>query len=491
MTVAALLRGWTRAEIPPALAQLEISQLAYDSRLVQPGALFFAFPGARADGRQFAAQAAQQGARAIASELPPPGGFAGPWIELTHGRKALATAAKRFYQAPDEQLGVTSITGTNGKTTTALLLDHILRHAGFRTALVGTIAYHVLGVPRTAVNTTPESLDLFRLFRELLDGGGSHVTMESSSHAHALGRVHGIQSHTAVFTNLTQDHLDFHGTMENYFAAKHLLFRPEEGPGPRFAVLNTDDPWGRRIRPAAASTVLTYGLQEGAQFRARQVESGFAGLRFTVQAPHGDTAVQSPLVGHINVYNVLAAFTAAHSLGLAPAQIASGIASCQAVPGRFERVDAGQPFLVVVDYAHTDDALRNVIRVARGLTSGRILTLFGCGGDRDKRKRPLMAAAAAEGSQFVIVTSDNPRSEDPQAIINDALPGLAAFHTPYAVEPDRATAIALALREARPGDVVLLAGKGHETYQVLRDRTIDFDDRVVARAALRDLGYAP
>jgi UDP-N-acetylmuramoyl-L-alanyl-D-glutamate--2,6-diaminopimelate ligase len=311
--------------------------------------------------------------------------------------------------------------------------------------------------------------------------------MEVSSHALALGRVCGITFHTAVFTNLTRDHLDFHLTMEDYFAAKRLLFTPEAAAAPEWAVINFDDPYGRQIAPAAHT--LRYGFEEGADLRASSLEMNFDGLRFTVQ--HGGERMQmaSPLVGKFNAYNILAACGTALSYGLDWGTITQAIAHAPRVPGRFESVQAGQPFLIVVDYAHTDDALTNVISVARELHPKRVITLFGCGGDRDRTKRPLMAQAAAKLSDYVVLTSDNPRSEDPIAIMNDALVGLRRFDTPHSVEPDRAKAIRAALIEARAGDIVVLAGKGHETYQILKDRVIHFDDREVARDVLLQLGY--
>jgi len=313
--------------------------------------------------------------------------------------------------------------------------------------------------------------------------------MEVSSHALELGRVYGIDFHTAVFTNLTRDHLDFHGTMEAYFAAKQRLFDGAGGQPPRFAVLNRDDAYSRQLRIAPGTEVIEYGFAAEATLRPRHVVSGPQGLKFDVQFRKQRFTLESAMIGRINVYNILAACGAALSYGIAPETIARGIANLRAVPGRFERVDEGQPFTVVVDYAHTDDALRNAIAVARSLEPKRVITVFGCGGDRDRAKRPLMGAAAAEGSDFVVLTSDNPRSEDPLAIMNDALVGLRRFDVPHVVEPDRATAIHRALQEARAGDIVILAGKGHETYQVLKDRTIDFDDRAVARKVLRGFGY--
>jgi UDP-N-acetylmuramoyl-L-alanyl-D-glutamate--2,6-diaminopimelate ligase len=359
------------------------------------------------------------------------------------------------------------------------------------TALVGTIEYRLAGRVLPAVNTTPESLDLIRLLAELRGEGGTHATMEVSSHALDLGRVYGLRFHTAVFTNLTRDHLDFHVTMDAYFAAKQKLFAGEGGEPPAFAVLNRDDSYARSLATAPETRVLWYGIGPDSDLRALHIVSGSQRLRFDVQYAKQRFAVESPLIGKINVYNILAACGAGLSYGLAPETIAAGIAALRAVPGRFERVDEGQPFVVVVDYAHTPDALQNVIAVARGLNPKRVITLFGCGGDRDRTKRPLMGQAAAELSDLVVLTSDNPRSEDPLAIMNDALVGIRRVDKPLVVEPDRATAIARALNEAREGDLVILAGKGHETYQVLQDKTIPFDDRTVAREVLRGYGYHP
>ena len=475
--------------LPPELASIPIEGLDYDSRRVRPGFLFFAFPGSRTDGRRFAADAVARGAAALAGESEAPPDLARPWIRVAHGRQALALAARNFYSRPDECLSLTGITGTNGKTTTSYLLDAILRTAGHTTALVGTIEYHLAGQVIPAVNTTPESLDLVRLFADLLAAGGSYATMEVSSHALALGRVYGLRFHTAVFTNLTRDHLDFHGTMDDYFAAKHLLFEGAGGPAPSAAVVNRDDPYSRKIRLHPETRAIRYGLGAGADLRARHISSSFHGLRFDVQYGKIRFAMESPLIGRINVYNILAAAGAALSYGIPVETVVRGVAALPAVPGRFERVDEGQPFSVVVDYAHTDDALRNVIAVARGLSPRRVITLFGCGGDRDRAKRPLMGQAAAEASDFVVLTSDNPRSEDPLTIMNDALVGIRRVDVPHVVEPDRKTAIARALKEAREGDIVILAGKGHETYQVLKDKTISFDDRAVAKEVLQGYGY--
>ncbi len=477
-----------RSEFAREIARLDVAGLAYDSRKVEKDFLFFAFPGSRLDGTKFAADAMGRGARAVVSELPRPVDADNAWIEVEHGRHALAVASRNFYGHPDERVHFTGITGTNGKTTTSFLIDAILREAGFTTGLIGTIEYRLAGERRDAPNTTPESLDTMQFAAELEKRGGSHLVSEISSHALALGRVYGFHFHTAVFTNLTRDHLDFHRSMEEYAAAKRLLFAPENAPAPAWAVLNRGEAASRAL-VNEDSQVLWYGLSGDAQLRAGNVRTSFDGLRFELCYEGARQAIESTLAGRINVLNILAASGVALSYGIDLATIARGVAACKAVPGRFERIDCGQPFLVAVDYAHTDDALRNIIQVAREMTKGRVITLFGCGGDRDRAKRPLMGMAAGELSDFVVLTSDNPRSEDPLDIINDALVGLGRFDTPHIAEPDRAKAIRRALEEARHGDVVLIAGKGHEPYQVLKDRTIHFDDRETAREILGDLGY--
>ncbi len=489
-----------RQALTPELLRSEVLGLAYDSRKVEPGYLFFAFPGAKTDGAQYAAAALDKGALAIVSDRPPHGHAAVNLIQVTHGREALALAARNFYGKPDERLQLTGVTGTNGKTTSTLLIDSILRAADKTTALIGTIQYQLAGRVLPAVNTTPESLDLFRMFHELINAGGSYATLEASSHALDLRRIFAMQFHTAAFTNLTRDHLDYHGTMEAYFAAKQLLFTPLSGPPPRFAVLNANDAEAYKLMIAPETQVLWYGTSgeseaasrgRGHRFiKAENVEIDFQGLRFDVVEGSRRFAVKSALTGHINVQNILLACSVALTYELGEDKIQVGIANLQAVPGRFERVEEGQPFTVVVDYAHTDDALRNVITVARGMHPKRVITLFGCGGDRDRSKRPLMGVAAAEGSDYVVLTSDNPRSEDPLAIMNDAMVGLSRYDTPHVAEPDRERAIKKAIESACPGDVVILAGKGHETYQILRDGPIPFDDREVARRVLRSFGYA-
>ena len=476
-------------DLPPAVRHIDVTNLAYDSRTVIPGSLFFAFPGAKADGREYAPQALARGAVAVVSELSAPQSFAGHWIQVAHGRRALATACRNFFGPPERDLLLTSVTGTNGKTTTTYLIDAILRRAGKTTAVLGTIGNHIAGEFKASVNTTPESLDLYRLFAQLRQKGGTHVAMEVSSHALALGRVYGLSFHTVVFTNLTQDHLDFHGTMEAYFEAKRLVFQANGAAAPTWAVINADDPYGSQITTGPGTRVLTYGLSDGVDVKAEQIETDFDGLRFLLNYRGATVDMRSPLVGEVNVYNILAASAAGISYGLDLEMIAAGIAELRAVPGRFERVDEGQPFLIIVDYAHTPDALRNAIAVARSLKPKRVITLFGCGGDRDRTKRPLMGMAAAELSDYVVLTSDNPRSEDPLDIINDTLVGLRRLDVPHKVEADRTKALRMAVEEARPGDLILVAGKGHETYQVLRDSTIHFDDREVASEILKEFGY--
>src|SRR5579862_2532812 len=491
MTLGQVLSGVKlRDGLSPDITGRNVAGLEYDSRRVGKDFLFFAFAGSRVDGRRFAQEAVTRGALAVVSELPPPPDVASAWIQVEHGRQALAMASRNFYQRPDERVLFTGITGTNGKTTTSYLVDAILRAAGWVTGLIGTIEYRLAGERLPAANTTPESLDVMRMAAELerRGAGKQALIMEVSSHALALCRAYGFRFHTAVFTNLTRDHLDFHHTMDEYASAKRLLFTPPDSPPPAWSILNADDPASAgMVNPA--SRILRYGIAANADLRAENVHSGFDGLHFDLAYEGARQPVVSSLTGRINVLNILAAAGVGLSYGLDLALIAKGIESCKSVPGRFERVEAGQPFLVVVDYAHTDDALRNVIGVARELTKNRVITLFGCGGDRDRTKRPLMGMAAGELSDFVVLTSDNPRSEDPIDIMNDALVGLRRFDTAHMVEPDRAKAIRRALQEAQPGDVVLIAGKGHETYQVLKDRTIDFDDRVTARQVLQSLGY--
>lgn len=492
MKLSELFQGAEVASLS-ARTDAEISAIIYNSRKVEADSLFFALKGEKDDGNKYVPDALSRGAIAIASESPrdpstPPDVA---WVQILPGaqRRALAIASANFYRHPAEALRLIGVTGTNGKTTTTHLIESVLHAAGMKTGLIGTISYRTPRGTRDAVNTTPESLDLQQMLAEIREAGGSAAVMEASSHALAMDRLWGCHFAAAVFTNLTRDHLDYHKTFDEYFAAKRRLFEGTGASPPDFAVVNTDDPHGQRLAGLVART-LTYGLKEGAQITTKKYPLSFSGLEFMALTPAGKIEIQSRLVGKINVYNILAAIAAGIALEIPNSAIAKGIHELESVPGRFQRIDEGQPFLVIVDYAHTDDALRNLISTARELNpSGRIITLFGAGGDRDRTKRPLMGEAAGNLGDIVVLTSDNPRSEDPLRIINDVLVGLQKTNAKYFVEPERGRAIEMALDEARPGDIVLLAGKGHETYQVLRDGTVDFDDREVTRRALHNRGY--
>ncbi len=491
MKLGALLnKEKVRGRIPDR----EVAGLQYDSRKIGPGEVFFAFPGEHVDGHQFVDKALAAGAIAVVSEREAPGTRKDVWVQVEHGREALAVASLRFYDRPDQRLKLTGVTGTNGKTTTAYLIDSILETAGFVSARLGTIEHKIGATRHAAINTTPESLDLVRFLVELEKQRGTHATLEVSSHALELRRVFGMHFHTAVFTNLSRDHLDFHGDMESYSRAKQRLFLGAGGARPRFGVINIDDPAGKDFAALEGFEPLLYGLGADAAIHAENVQVDFSGIQFRLKTPAGNTTVVSRLKGAFNVENLLAASAAGLSLGIDLEGIRRGIAACQPVPGRFEAVDEGQRFLVIVDYAHTDDALENLINSARQLLAkskpaGRILTVFGCGGDRDRTKRPVMGEIAGRLSDHVILTSDNPRSEDPLLIINDIRIGLQRVDARFDTEPDRAEAIRKILVEARRGDIVLIAGKGHETYQRIGDTSIPFDDREVARRVLRELGY--
>jgi UDP-N-acetylmuramoyl-L-alanyl-D-glutamate--2,6-diaminopimelate ligase len=490
MNLRDLLQG-TEARVPASAADLEIRQVACDSRKVQPLALFFALHGAKSDGNTFIRDAVGRGTVAIASEETAPAAIPASvaWIQVREARKALAIAAANFFGHPAEALQLVAVTGTNGKTTTTSLVDAILKASGAKTGLFGTIAYHTPLGEYSAPNTTPESLDLQGFLAEIRDAGGRFGVLEASSHSLAMDRLWGCHFAVAVFTNLTREHMDYHKTFEDYFAAKRKLFEGTGAGAPEFAVVNTDDEYGRRLAGVVKKTV-TYGLESDAEITTKKFQLTFNGLAFAAQTPHGKVQVASPLVGRINVYNILAAIGAAQALGLSTEIIEAGIRSLESVSGRFQRIDLGQPFFVVVDYAHTDDALENLIRTARELNpKGRIITLFGCGGGKDRTKRPVMGEVTGRLSDLTILSSDNPRDEDPLKIISDIIVGLQKTAGKYLIEPDREKAIGVAMDEARAGDIVLLAGKGHENYQILADRTLEFDDREEARRALRERGY--
>src|SRR4051794_7735718 len=459
----------------PGAPEVEITGLAYSTATVEPGFLFFCVPGFRADGHDFAPQAIERGAAALVCERPLELGV--PEVIVDDVRAAMGPAAARFYGDPTAELEVVGITGTNGKTTTAFLVRHLLEGAGIRTGLLGTVKQVVGGVEEEVERTTPEAVDLQATFRRMLDSGDRACAMEVSSHALELGRASGIRFACRVFTNLTQDHLDFHPTMEDYFAAKRRLF---DGPGP--AVVNVDDEYGRRLAGELAGPT-TFAVERDADYRAREVRFDLTGARFTCETPDGALAMESPLPGLFNVQNVLAAVAAVRTLDVPLEGIPESLASFGRVPGRFEPVDEGQDFGVLVDYAHTPDSLENVLRAAREITRGRLHVVFGAGGDRDTSKRPLMGAAASELADRVIVTSDNPRSEDPETIVDEVLAGTSGDAER---EVDRRRAIALAIESAEPGDVVVIAGKGHEQGQEFEaGRKEPFDDVTVAREALR------
>ena len=485
-----LLRG-AEATLPSSADHIEIQQVTCDSRKVQKAALFFALQGAKTDGNAFIEDAVKRGAAALVSEEPAPEKFSPrtAWVQVRDGRKALATTAANFFDHPADALQLVAVTGTNGKTTTTSLVDAIIKASGAKTGLFGTIAYHTPLGDYPAPNTTPESVDLQGFFAEIRDAGGKYAVLEASSHSLSMDRLWGFHFQAAVFTNLTREHMDYHKTFEDYFAAKRKLFEGTGAGAPEVAVLNTDDGYGKQLAGLAKSTV-TYGLESDADITTKKFNLSFEGLYFTAQTPNGKLEATSRLVGRINVYNLLAAIGAVQALGLSNEIIEKGIQNLESVSGRFQRVDQGQPFLVIVDYAHTHDALENLIRTARELnTKGRIITLFGCGGLKDRTKRPVMGEVAGRLSDLTILSSDNPRTEDPLKIISDIVVGLQKTSGKYLIEPDREKAIGMAMDEARAGDIVLLAGKGHENYQILADRTLEFDDRGMARAALRERGF--
>jgi UDP-N-acetylmuramoyl-L-alanyl-D-glutamate--2,6-diaminopimelate ligase len=477
---------------------VEVSGVEYDSRRVGRGDLFVAMRGDATDGNRFVEAAVEQGAAAVvtdsrevyASLRHEHAGIAAALVE--RGRRALAEVSAAVLGHPERRMALSAVTGTNGKTTTAFLLEAMLRSVGRTCVLIGTIETHVGDEVRASPHTTPEASDTLRVFADGVKAGATEAVMEMSSHALEQERVWGLPVDVAMFTNLTQDHLDYHGTMEQYFAAKGRLFEGVGTPPPSVAVINGDDEYGSRlVREVRGPELMTYGLEPGSgDYRAEEIKLHAGETRFVFKTPNGDVRVRSPLTGRVNVYNLLAASCAALARGLTLEEIVAGAAAGAQVPGRFEVVPSPNGVTVVVDYAHTDDALRNLISLARELAKdrgGRVITLFGCGGDRDRTKRPRMGRAAGEGSDLVVLTSDNPRSEEPMTIIEEALVGVVETGTECIVEEDRARAIEVAIRSARAGDIVLIAGKGHEKVQILRDRTVPFDDVAVAAGVLKEI----
>jgi UDP-N-acetylmuramoyl-L-alanyl-D-glutamate--2,6-diaminopimelate ligase len=461
---------------PPTATGVEVANLTYDTRRVSPGTLFFCVPGFTRDGHDFAAQAVAAGAVALVVQRPVEAGV--PQVLVPDVRAAMADAAARFNGDPTADLIVVGITGTNGKTTTAFLVRALLEAQGRACGLLGTVKSVIGGVEHEVVRTTPEAIELQRDFRAMLDAGDVACAMEVSSHALELQRARGIHFAAAIFTNLTQDHLDFHASMENYFLAKRRLFAMAPGA----AIINVDDPYGRRLA-AELEDPITFSLHGAATYSAADVRTGLGGSRFTVLTPDGPVGLRSPLRGRFNVANVLAAFAAARAVGVGVETAVAAVASAGQVPGRFEPVQEGQGYEVLVDYAHTPDSLENVLTAARELGGGRVHVVFGCGGDRDRGKRPMMGEIASRLADRVIVTSDNPRSEDPEDIIKEILAGASGDVRWLA---DRRAAIAEAIAGADDGDVVVIAGKGHEQGQEFAaGRKLPFDDVEVSREILR------
>ncbi|PWB78274.1 MAG: UDP-N-acetylmuramoyl-L-alanyl-D-glutamate--2,6-diaminopimelate ligase [Candidatus Methylomirabilota bacterium] len=498
MRLSDLIDG-TEYRVLRGSVEVEVHDVRYDSRQVGPGDLFVCISGFRRDGHDFIEAAWTAGAVAVLVErndLPEAALRGGTVVRVANARQSLAAVACQFYGHPSRKLSMIGVTGTNGKTTTTYLVESVLRRAGHRVGLIGTIGYRCNGVEIEAARTTPESYDLQALLHRMARQGADSIVMEVSSHALALHRVDGCEFDIAVLTNLTQDHLDFHGTMEAYRNAKLALF---EGlgvgaakTGEKAAVVNLDDPTADCFLRATKAKCLTYSVERPADLSVTNLDMGPDGIRCRVQTPWGATEIRSSLLGRYNLSNILAAAATGLHLGADLSTVADGIAALRHVPGRCERVDAGQAFSVMVDYAHTPDALRRVLRMARQCCPGRLIVLFGCGGERDRGKRPIMGEAALELADFTIITSDNPRSEDPHQIVEEVELGAKKVWGQgrgYVTILDRGMAIREALSLAGEGDMVVIAGKGHETYQILRDRTIRFDDRLVAREALHELGF--
>ena len=468
-----------------------VSSIAGDSRRIEPGACFVAVPGFKQDGRRFIPDAVQRGAAVVVTEGEPIADLAVAQVLVPSTRVSLARLAGAYYGHPSRQLTLVGITGTNGKTTTSYLVEALLRARGLATGVIGTIQYVLGDETRPANQTTPEALELQSMLAHMRDRGVGGVAMEVSSHALALARADGLAFDVGVFTNLTQDHLDFHGTLDAYRLAKRRLFEllAESPKSARAAAINGDDPSADAMVRGLDLNVYTFGLGPSARVRVVEHRSSLDGIRMTVATDGGRVELTSPLIGEHNVMNLLGAVATGLALGLEPAASALALSTVGTVPGRFEQVRAGQPFLVVVDYAHTPDALERVLTTARKLTRGRLAAVFGCGGDRDRGKRPIMGEIAARLCDWVWVTSDNPRSERPEAIIDEIVVGVRRTgmgSDRYAIQPDRAAAIRAALRWADASDTVVIAGKGHETYQLIGAEILPFDDREIARRVLSE-----
>ena len=469
-----------------------VAGVTADSRRLSPGMVFIAVPGENHDGHDFISTAIDRGAAAIICERNGFSSGRATKVKVTDARIALAVAAANFHGHPSRKLKVIGVTGTNGKTTVSFMVKHILEAAGIHAGLLGTIRYEIGDRVLPAQRTTPESSEIQAFMAQMIRAGCEACVMEVSSHALAQKRVHGVEFDLGIFTNLTQDHLDFHGDMESYYEAKKQLFTSiQEGAKPGAAILNIDDSFGSRLaRETSAEVQLTYGLDESAKLRATEFQLDHGETSFTAETPAGRFAVRMPLIGRHNIYNALAAIGAGLALRVPIAKIQVALRTMPSVPGRLERISAGQPFSVFVDYAHTDDALQHVLRTVREITPGRVLLAFGCGGARDTDKRAKMGKVAALLAHHTTITSDNPRRESPASIAAQIEAGFTSIRPDqFTVELDRAQAIRELVGLARPGDTVLIAGKGHETYQEFEDTVVPFDDRVHAREALEELGW--
>ena len=464
--------------------------IAYDSRSVRENDLFVAVRGEKTDGALYIASAAANGAAAAASEQPPGDMLTIPHIRVKDARKFLAEITHVFYSSPCRELKLAAVTGTKGKTTTVWLIDSICERAGLASCLMGTIEMKIRDERFASIHTTPEAPDIGRFFRRALDRGCTHGALEVSSHALAQKRVYGAKFTVGVFTNLSHDHLDFHGNMEAYYQAKKILFTQENGNEIEIAVINTDDSWGRRLADEINIPATTFGFLPSADIHVKDWRSRLDGTDLALHTPEGEIVFHSRLVGRTNAYNIMAATGAALGMGLTGEQIRAGVEALSGIPGRMERVDAGQDFLVVVDYAHTPASLENLLETVKRLPHRKLITVFGCGGDRDRAKRPVMGEIAARFSDMVIVTSDNPRSEDPAAIIEEIEPGLKKGTADCVINPDRRSAIREAINMACKDDIVIIAGKGHETYQIVGETRLHFDDREVAREMINELRIA-
>lgn len=458
---------------------IHISEIHYDSRQVTPGSLFFCIEGYQADGHDYAAAAAEKGAAAVLlrKDIPLPEGITKVFVESP--RSVMGCVAANFYGNPSEKLLLFGVTGTNGKTTTTYMIKSILEQAGKKTGLIGTITNMIGNQMIPSERTTPESPDLQKLLSQMLQEDVDAAVMEVSSHSLELDRVNGCRFEVGIFTNLSQDHLDFHGTLEKYRSAKAKLFKQSS-----LSIINVDDESGRMILNGQERRAFTYGIYKPADIFARDIEIGADGVSFNLHILGAKIPVNLSIPGIFSVYNALAAAASCYASGVSLNDIQAGLESIRGVPGRFELLNTGTDYSVILDYAHTPDGLENILKTARDITSGRLVTLFGCGGDRDAAKRPIMGEVAGRYSDFCIITSDNPRSEEPMAIINDILPGIKKTDCPYEVIENRKQAIEFALRNARANDVIILAGKGHETYQLIKGQTIHFDEREIVAEIL-------